>query len=204
VDRYWTVNIAEFAECAAVIFVDSLPVIDLSPGRGICPGGPCREVPLRSQRRQSPSFEWDNCNPQLIQKYGKTTFPIRRRSTMRAMSTCTASHVAVVRKGSDADVLWPLRKSRLMSGAGRVAAASSSHTFGRDEEFFRISTFLDAVSQGPRALLVEGEPGVGKTTLWRWALERAAAANYSAAAPGDTSPHEVTPGCEGRSTRGLR
>jgi hypothetical protein len=67
VDRYWTVNIAEFAECAAVISVDSLPVIDLSPGRGICPGGPCREVPLRSQRSQSPSFEWDNCTPQFLE-----------------------------------------------------------------------------------------------------------------------------------------
>jgi DNA-binding CsgD family transcriptional regulator len=50
--------------------------------------------------------------------------------------------------------------------------------FGRDPEFVRLSTFLDAVPRGPRALLLEGEAGVGKTTVWRWALGQATAAGF--------------------------
>ena len=45
--------------------------------------------------------------------------------------------------------------------------------FGRDAEFARISSFLDALPRGPQGLVVEGEPGVGKTTVWRWSLEQA-------------------------------
>ena len=65
-----------------------------------------------------------------------------------------------------------------MNGAGWEVAASSPSIFGRDDEFLRVSAFLDAIPHGPRALLLEGEAGVGKTTIWRWALERAAAASY--------------------------
>jgi DNA-binding CsgD family transcriptional regulator len=65
-----------------------------------------------------------------------------------------------------------------MNGAGRVAAASSYAIFGRDEEFIHVSAFVDAIPLGPRSLLLEGEAGMGKTTIWTWALERAAAANY--------------------------
>ncbi|HVS05045.1 MAG TPA: AAA family ATPase [Candidatus Dormibacteraeota bacterium] len=57
---------------------------------------------------------------------------------------------------------------------GRVAAPSATSIFGRDEELVRISGFLNAIPAGPQALLVEGEPGMGKTTVWRWSLEEAA------------------------------
>jgi len=53
-----------------------------------------------------------------------------------------------------------------------------SRIFGRDPEFARLAAFLDAIPSGPRALLLEGQAGVGKTTIWSWALERAAAAGY--------------------------
>ena len=38
---------------------------------------------------------------------------------------------------------------------------------GRESELAYLATFLDEVSCGPLGLLVEGEAGIGKTTLWR-------------------------------------
>jgi DNA-binding CsgD family transcriptional regulator len=39
--------------------------------------------------------------------------------------------------------------------------------FGRASELARLERFLDDVRLGPSALLIEGEAGVGKTTIWR-------------------------------------
>nr|WP_090344716.1 AAA family ATPase [Mycolicibacterium malmesburyense]CRL76454.1 LuxR family transcriptional regulator [Mycolicibacterium malmesburyense] len=36
-----------------------------------------------------------------------------------------------------------------------------------------IAAFLDSTAQGPAALLIDGEPGIGKTTLWLAAVEHA-------------------------------
>ena len=38
---------------------------------------------------------------------------------------------------------------------------------GREAELATIARFFDDVGQGPRALLIEGDAGIGKTTLWR-------------------------------------
>ena len=38
---------------------------------------------------------------------------------------------------------------------------------GRDRECARLEAFIAAVPDGARALLVRGEPGIGKTALWR-------------------------------------
>jgi Cdc6-like AAA superfamily ATPase len=46
-------------------------------------------------------------------------------------------------------------------------------TVGRSEELTAVEEFLRSVADGPGALVLEGEPGVGKTTLWRWGVERA-------------------------------
>jgi len=54
-----------------------------------------------------------------------------------------------------------------------TAAGSPRAWFGRDEELAIVSGFLDAPAGGPAALIVEGEPGIGKTTLLRAAFERA-------------------------------
>jgi hypothetical protein len=45
---------------------------------------------------------------------------------------------------------------------------------GRDTALGHVAHFVDSVAAAPAALLLEGEPGIGKTTLWRSA--RAAAA----------------------------
>ena len=38
--------------------------------------------------------------------------------------------------------------------------------FGRHAELDALRRFLGAVDQGPHALVLEGEAGIGKTTLW--------------------------------------
>ena len=47
---------------------------------------------------------------------------------------------------------------------------------GRDEESAQIDAFL--AQEGPRALLLEGEAGIGKTTLWRRGIESARGRGY--------------------------
>ena len=47
---------------------------------------------------------------------------------------------------------------------------------GREAEQARIAAFLDAVPGGTRALVLRGDPGIGKTTLWRQAVGRGGAA----------------------------
>jgi DNA-binding CsgD family transcriptional regulator len=49
---------------------------------------------------------------------------------------------------------------------------------GRDEELAVVAGFLADTDSLPRLLLIEGEPGIGKTTVWRQAIEEGRAAGY--------------------------
>jgi DNA-binding CsgD family transcriptional regulator len=51
--------------------------------------------------------------------------------------------------------------------------AVESEVVGREQELAAIEAFLDAPPGGPAALLVEGEAGIGKTTLWLAAVQAA-------------------------------
>ena len=44
---------------------------------------------------------------------------------------------------------------------------------GRDAELSVVAAFVDATRDGPAALVLEGEPGIGKSTLWRAGVDRA-------------------------------
>jgi DNA-binding CsgD family transcriptional regulator len=44
---------------------------------------------------------------------------------------------------------------------------------GRERELAELDTFLDRAASGPEFLLLEGEPGIGKTSLWRAGVESA-------------------------------
>jgi hypothetical protein len=44
---------------------------------------------------------------------------------------------------------------------------------GRDEELAAIEAFLADVEQGPTALVLSGEPGIGKTILWEAGVDEA-------------------------------
>ena len=46
---------------------------------------------------------------------------------------------------------------------------------GRDEELDSLQAFLAAAERGPTALVISGEPGIGKTVLWNAVIEDAGA-----------------------------
>jgi DNA-binding NarL/FixJ family response regulator len=49
---------------------------------------------------------------------------------------------------------------------------------GREWEMAGADRFLDDVADGPAALILEGEPGIGKTTVWRAILDSARRRSY--------------------------
>ena len=49
----------------------------------------------------------------------------------------------------------------------------SSRVVGRSAEFRAIADFFTSVNDQPGGLLVQGDAGIGKTTLWLAALEQA-------------------------------
>jgi len=57
-------------------------------------------------------------------------------------------------------------------------SASASEIIGRDKELGSVRQFLDAVATAPAGILIEGEAGIGKTALWRRALDLARESSY--------------------------
>jgi DNA-binding CsgD family transcriptional regulator len=49
---------------------------------------------------------------------------------------------------------------------------------GRERELATVAAFVDAIPEGPRALLLEGEAGIGKTTIWLEAVGVAEARGF--------------------------
>jgi MoxR-like ATPase len=49
---------------------------------------------------------------------------------------------------------------------------------GRETEVASIEAFFDATAMLPGALLLEGEPGIGKTTLWNFGVHAARARGF--------------------------
>src|SRR4029453_14075045 len=52
---------------------------------------------------------------------------------------------------------------------------AAQELIGRREELASLTWFLGSLGAGPRALLVEGEAGIGKTALWQAGLTRSQA-----------------------------
>ncbi len=50
---------------------------------------------------------------------------------------------------------------------------------GRDSERGRLTAFVQAVPHGGRALLIRGDPGIGKTALWRWGVHECEAVGFN-------------------------
>jgi DNA-binding CsgD family transcriptional regulator len=69
-----------------------------------------------------------------------------------------------------------------------VMGASSTNVIGRIDELAVVGVFLDALPEGPSALVFTGAPGAGKTTLWIAAVAaaRARGSTVLVAQPGES------------------
>jgi predicted ATPase len=54
-----------------------------------------------------------------------------------------------------------------------VTPKASGEIVGREAELETAFSFLESVSDGPNALLIEGEAGIGKTSIWSRCLDEA-------------------------------
>jgi DNA-binding CsgD family transcriptional regulator len=62
------------------------------------------------------------------------------------------------------------------------------HLLGREAEAGEVDRFLAAVAAAPAALLLDGEPGIGKTTLWQYGVDQAARRGVRVLAARPTPP----------------
>jgi DNA-binding CsgD family transcriptional regulator len=58
------------------------------------------------------------------------------------------------------------------------AAVTRPEIRGREDELAAVARFLDAIPQGAAGFVIEGEAGIGKTTLWRAARDDAGARGF--------------------------
>ena len=63
--------------------------------------------------------------------------------------------------------------SRLYVGGGIDETAGLVNVVGRERELSLAEEFLDSAAERFAALVLEGEPGIGKTTVWREVVRRA-------------------------------
>jgi DNA-binding CsgD family transcriptional regulator len=61
---------------------------------------------------------------------------------------------------------------------------------GRDAEVEAAAKFLDQLERGPAAVAIEGEPGIGKTAVWRAVLELAVDRGYRALSTRPAEPEK--------------
>ncbi len=59
-----------------------------------------------------------------------------------------------------------------------IVTSVTSEIVGREEELGSLATFLEREPSGPVALVLEGEAGIGKSTLWLAAVENARARGF--------------------------
>src|SRR5919204_1343434 len=54
----------------------------------------------------------------------------------------------------------------------KIRLAMAAPLIGREGELLASEGFLERSRRGPAGLVIAGEPGIGKTVLWRACLER--------------------------------
>src|SRR6266542_4300913 len=65
-----------------------------------------------------------------------------------------------------------------MAEASMSTTGARTNVIGRDEEVAAVEAFLDTVTTGAAALVVSGEPGIGKSTVWRAGVSSARSRSF--------------------------
>src|SRR6478735_11908077 len=71
------------------------------------------------------------------------------------------------------------RRGCVTQSAVVLTAGTGRDVLGRDADLAAIARFVAGEPSPAAALVFEGEAGIGKTTLWVHAIERAAALSYT-------------------------
>src|SRR5262245_32550175 len=87
---------------------------------------------------------------------------------------------------------FDLRRSPAQDG--RAHHPAGCHVvIGRSEEVSTLRSFVADPGRWPAATVVEGEPGIGKSTLWRAALDDAEAAGHRVLRAAPDEPDRASP-----------
>jgi hypothetical protein len=70
---------------------------------------------------------------------------------------------------------------------------SARAVIGRDEELAAVRAFLGRIEDGPCALVLSGEAGIGKTVLWETGVAEAKQSGVRARRPRKDSPSQRRP-----------
>ena len=76
---------------------------------------------------------------------------------------------------------WPARALGVACSRDRSDRGSGGAVIGREREIAVVSAFLDSIAHGSQALLLQGEAGIGKSTVWFEAVRLAEGACVSCA-----------------------
>jgi hypothetical protein len=71
-----------------------------------------------------------------------------------------------------------LVREQALYSAEMVGGGERGGIVGRERELATIARLLESPEQGLRALVIEGEPGIGKTTVWEGVFAQAAERGY--------------------------
>jgi DNA-binding CsgD family transcriptional regulator len=69
--------------------------------------------------------------------------------------------------------------SRPRGSHGHNDYVDRTDLLGREAELVALDTFLDGISSGVSGLLLEGEPGIGKTSVWQEGVRRASSRGFT-------------------------
>src|SRR4051794_7810641 len=96
---------------------------------------------------------------------------VRPQLRQRAPESSTSRHFSAVRRSSGGGA----RVVGQGQGFDHRPSRPVFEIVGRDEELGLVQAFLDESVDGPHVLVLQGEPGVGKSTLWLAGVEAALA-----------------------------
>jgi AAA ATPase domain len=108
---------------------------------------------------------------------GISSWPARRSRPREGRLPGSASAKSCEPESADG-VQWVVSYDVRVSDGAPEALGGRPDLVGRDVEEGRIAAFLASVPRGVRALVFRGEPGIGKTALWRRALEESRTAGH--------------------------